>query len=283
MSNPNNNNNNNNLESGNRKSTRPNRTSAESGELLTHWLNIANDFEVFHECYDICDPDINRAFVLAKLPSDEELQTALADIRLLHATIQAGTTAQRDQIKLHYEYERLVRMRNSIRGRFDRLQARLRGLGLAEPGEDDETLPQNPTISSQVVEPPSSIRTRDQTLPPPINPPMPIPSLTQRLQPNYRERSVSPPPAPLPPRFPSQPPQRTYRLVPVEQAIANMELEIRNLQAANAGLGAELDEAQNNVTTVVNWNNIQEEKIRARDAEIARLRAELERDMNRKN
>ncbi|KAE9382132.1 hypothetical protein N431DRAFT_440915 [Stipitochalara longipes BDJ] len=276
------------FESGDRASKRPNITLAEVAALRDHWLNIANDYEVFHENYDTRDRNINRAFSRARLPSLQELRTALDLINNLYNTVLEGTTPQRGQARIHYEYERLARLRNLLRGRFESLQVELRALGLAEPREDDEeTDSHNHTISSDVVEPPSSAMAEPRSFGPNRNPPasrrndVPIPSLAQRLNPGYRERSVSPP-RNRPSQLPSHPHRQGSRPGAESEEVRRLRNEISHLHAENASLRGELADAQHDISHVVEWHKMQEEQIKARDAQIKKLKAELEKEKNKK-
>ncbi|PMD32674.1 hypothetical protein L207DRAFT_535975 [Hyaloscypha variabilis F] len=270
------------FETGSRAGTGPHVTLAEITALRDHWLNIVNDYEVFHENYSTDDPEVKKAFLRAKLPTREQLKEYLALANKLYAKILAGRTPQRGQANIRWDFERLVRLRDDIRGYMDRLQVELRALGLREPGEDedeeDETTSQNPTISSEVVEPPSPVPANQSHFGPNPNPPayrptMQIPSFAQRLLPGYRERSVSPPAARS--SRPPPPNQQAFRPGVESDEMRRLRDDNRHLQEENTGLRTELADTVHDVNHVI-------QELKARDAEIGRLKAALEKEKNNK-
>ena len=62
----------------------------------------------------------------------------------------------------------------------------------------------------------------------------------------------------------------------------SIEDEMRSLQAENADLRGAFDVTQNHVSEMINLHKRQKEEMKAKDAEIERLKAELENEKNRK-
>lgn len=308
-----------NLEGGSRSSTRPNLTVAEAAEMLQHWRNIANDYEVFQAYYDTRNLGIGKAFVRARLLTQSEIYHWLGEANSLYMTVKAGTTPQRDQIGLHIKYGQLQGNRDIFRARFESLRVDLRKLGLKEPGEGDAApeagnrgrgmqpsrqphlsqmggLPHQMNFRqypSGVPVPSAALGHRPQLSTPhrptlssrPVE--QPYPSIQQRLNPRYRERSQSPPTHhPASPRHLSQPPPHPSPQIShpnADREIRRLRDENAQLRAENAGLRAEHEECPHERSHLIHWYKMQEEGILEKDEMIKKLREELQKEKERKD
>jgi hypothetical protein len=284
------------IESGSRASTQPHVTLEEAATLHNHWVNIAHDFDLLHELYDERDPRVVLSFGRAKLPSLDQMQKYVDEVRRLFETIKKGTTNQRGQSQIRFTYERMRRLRNDVRVAIQRSreilqtqfpeneaaapQPESRGIGMRASRPDSpqmrglsyemrpEPQPESPSLAPRPLQSSKRPRQSSSTSPdiPPIarrlNPGYSAPiSLALPSLPNSSQRSQRPPY--LNPQTPSSDHEEIFRL----------REENRDLRADNIRLREQHQEEKDGLN---DWFKLQEQEIDQKDKEIEQLKKENE-------